>query len=151
MTFDGFIQFLHANPNSLIVFAFLMFLTGVIFKYKNDFVHLDDAEVEKIAWDLQCILDKYTTDNIFHLKYTPYMKLDDRFSMRVEKCKYIFLIEYLFRKKYSFNLIYQDNPNMGKTKLIAKYDDLEKLAMDYIKLKKEYKVKDKLKNIESDF
>ena len=82
--------------------------------------------------------------------YTPYIMIGDKFTIKIKKRAFTFLIEYLFRKRNLYILI-NNKKNRGKGEVIGKFLDLKELVDKYLIYKKKVIVEEKMKALQDDF
>ena len=119
-----------------------------ILRIKTKLSEISDQETIKLREDLQRILGECLTVDVLY--YPDYLTIDDRFRVKILKDQHPFLVQYIFRKGYKFELRYYKS-NRFKGKLLKTYNNLNDLAIGYIKFKKEMFVKEKLQEIQEDF
>ena len=136
------------NLSSFLIAMVITFLMFYMLRMKTKLGEVSDQETIKLREDLQQILGECLTVNILY--YPPYLTIDKRFRVKILKVQYPFLFQYIFRKGYRFELKYY-KPNRGKGKLLKTYTNLNELAIDYMKFRKEMIVKEKLQEIQKDF
>jgi hypothetical protein len=138
--------------NSVIIAFSAAILCCVILRFKVSCQTLTDKETNKIAEELKFILCEHSenTDNVETLMYTPYIMIGDKFTIKIKKRAFAFLIEYLFRKRNLYILI-NNKKNRGKGEVIGKFLDLKELVDKYLIYKKKVIVEEKMKALQDDF
>lgn len=136
------------NPSSFLIFLVISFLMFFILRMKTKLGEVSDQETIKFREDLQRIFGESLT--VYILYYPPYLTIDRNFRVKILKEHYPFLIQYIFRKRYKFELRYFTR-NISKDKLLKTYNNLNDLAIGYMKYRKEMIVKEKLQEIKEDF
>ena len=120
-----------------------------ITKMKHTLSQLEPKEIEKISNEFDYELAKYTSDKIQRGYFSPYLYINDNYDIKIFNQEYSFLISYFVCKKYEFKLLHKVQNSTRE--IVGTYNDIESLVLDYIKYKKEYNVKEKLRNLENDF
>ena len=110
-----------------------------------------DADGKKIQEQLRELLEKYgNNDFVCFAGSIPWVMIGQQFVVRIEPLGYAFLTEYLFRPRFKYALGFHYK-NRGKGQKIGVYTDLEKLVHDYVQVKKDFQVKEKLQKMDEDF
>lgn len=126
-------------------------LSMFILRMKTKMIEVKDADGKKIQEQLRELLEKYgNNDFVCFAGFTPWITIGQQFVVRIEPQWYAFLTEYLFRPRFKYALVYYYR-NRGKGQKIGVYTDLEKLVNDYVKVKKDFQVKEKLQKMDEDF
>lgn len=134
---------------SFIVFFVMTTLMIFITKMKHTLSQLEPEEIEKISNEIDKELAKYTSDRMQHGYFSPYLYINDNYDIKICKQEYSFLISYFVCKKYKFVLLHKVHNSTRE--IVGTYNDIKSLVLDYIKYKKEFNVKEKLRNLENDF
>ena len=152
MTFEEFwLQLGKEWPTPMLYVALLLGLSMVLLRMKTKMTEFKDADGKKIQEQLREVLQKYgNNDFVCFAGFTPWITIGQQFVVRIEPQGYTFLTEYLFRPRFKYALLYQYK-NRGKPQKIGNYTDLEKMVNDYIKVKKDFQVKEKLQKMGEDF
>jgi hypothetical protein len=140
------------NPSSVLIATVITFLMFYILRMKTKLSEISEKETIKLREDLQRILGECLTVDVLY--YPSYLTIDDRFRVKILKDQYPFLVQYIFRKGYKFELRYYKpnrKPASLKGKLLKTYNNLNDLAIGYMKFRKEMFVKEKLQEIQEDF
>ena len=112
-------------------------------------IEVKDADGKKIQEQLRELLEKYgNNDFVCFAGFTPWITIGKQFVVRIETQGYAFLTEYWFRPRFKYVLVYHHSRGQQK---IGVYTDLEKLVNDYIIVKKDFQVKEKLQKMDEDF
>lgn len=138
---------------SPVIFAFLSaVLCLAILRFKVSCQTLKDEETKKIAEELKFILCEHSenTFNVEALMYTPYIMIGDKFTVKIKKRAFTFLIEYLFRKRNLY-ILYNNKKNRGKGEVIGKFLDLNELVDKYLIYKKKVILEEKMNALQNDF
>lgn len=138
--------------NSVIIPFSAVILWFIILRFKVSCQTLKDEETNKITEELKFILCEHSenTDKVEALMYTPYVIIGDNFIVKIKKRAFTFLIEYLFRKRNLYILIYTKK-NRGKGEVIGKFLDLKELVDKYLIYKKKVILEEKMKALQDDF
>lgn len=153
MTFEGFMLELGKEwPTTLLVFAIFLGFTVFRLRMKTKMTEFKDADGKKIQEQLRELLAKYGNNDFVYLEGLTYpvITIGEQFVVRIEPQEYELLTEYLFRHRFKYALVYYYR-NRGKGQKIGVYTDLEKLAHDYVKVKKDFQEKEKLQKVQEDF
>lgn len=154
MTFEEFILELGKEwPTTLLVFAIFLGFTVFRLRMKTKMTEFKDADGKKIQEQLRELLAKYGNNDFVCLaSFTPWVTIGKQlqFVVRIEPQGYAFLTEYMFRPRFKYALVY-NYKNRVKGQIIGIYTDLEKLAHDYVKVKKDFQEKEKLHKVQEDF
>lgn len=138
-------------PSPMLAFALLLGLSMFLLRTKTKMTEFKDADGKKIQEQLRELLEKYgSNDFVCFAGFIPNITIGQQFLVRIEPQGYTFLTEYLFRPRFKYALLYQYR-NRGKPQKIGNYTDLEKMVNDYIKVKKDFQVKEKLQKMGEDF
>jgi len=150
MTFDGFMLELGKEwPTPLLCFVLLIGLSMFLLRMKTKMTEFKDADGKKIQEQLRELLEKYgNNDFVCFDGFTPWVTIGQQYVIRIEPQGYAFLTEYLFRPRFKYVLVYHHSRGQQK---IGVYTDLEKLVHDYVKVKKDFQVKEKLQKMDEDF
>ena len=144
-----FTYILNEFPVSFIVFFVMTALMIFITKMKHTLSQLEPYEIKNISNKIDEELAKYTSDKIQHGYFSQYLYINDNYDIKICKQEYSFLISYFVCKKYEFKLLHKVQNSTRE--IVGTYNDIESLVLDYIKYKKEFNVKEKLRNLENDF
>lgn len=152
MTFEEFMLEIGKEwPTPLLCFALLIGLSMFLLRMKTKMVDFKDADGKKIQEQLRELLVKYGNNDVVCFDgFTPWITIGKQYVVRIEPQGYAFLTEYLFRPRFKYALVYQYR-NRGKGQTICVYTNLEKLVHDYVKVKKDFQVKEKLHKMDEDF
>ena len=152
MTFEEFIlDIVKEIPTPLLAVVVLLGLSLFLLRMKTKRTEFNDADGKKIQEQLRELLEKYgNNDFVCFAGFTPWITIGQQFVVRVEPQGYAFLTEYLFRPRFKYVLVYHYK-NRGQGQKIGVYTDLEKLVNDYVKVKKDFQVKEKLQKMDEDF
>lgn len=153
MTFEEFILELEKEwPTTLLVFAIFLGFTVFRLRMKTKMSEMLDADGKKIQEQLKELLKKYGNNDFVYLEGLTYpvITIGEQFVVRIEPQEYELLTEYLFRPRFKYALVY-NYKNRVKGQIIGIYTDLEKLAHDYVKVKKDFQEKEKLQKVQEDF
>ena len=138
-------------PMSILLALLLIVICSFLLRMKTKMADFKDADGKKIQEQLIELLKKYgNNDLVCFAGFTPWITIGQQFLVRVEPQGYSFLTEYLFRPRFKYVLGYLYR-NRGKAQKIGVYTDLEKLVHDYVKVKKDFQVKEKLHKMNEDF
>lgn len=152
MTFEEFILDIGKEfPTPLLAFVVLIGLSMFLLRMKTKKTEFKDADGKKVQEQLRELLEKYgNNDFVCFAGFTPWITIGQQFVVRVEPQGYAFLTEYLFRPRFKYVLVYHYK-NRGQGQKIGVYTDLEKLVNDYVIVKKDFQVKEKLQKMDEDF
>ena len=153
MTFEEFMLELGKGLQTLLLF-FILFIRICMFllrRMKTKMTEFKDADGKKIQEQLRELLEKYgNNDFVCFAGFTPWITIGQQFVVMIEPQWYAFLTEYWFRPRFKYALVYYYR-NRGKGQKIGVYTNLEKLVNDYVKVKKDFQVKEKLQKMDEDF
>ena len=152
MTFEEFMLELGKEFPMPILFALLLIvICTFLLRMKTKMADFKDADGKKIQEQLIELLKKYgNNDLVCFAVFTNWVSIGQQFLVRVEPQGYSFLTEYLFRPRFKYVLVYHYR-NRGQGQKIGVYTDLEKMVHDYVKVKKDFQVKEKLHKMNEDF
>ena len=152
MTFEEFMLELGKEfPTPLLAFVLFIGLSMFLLRMKTKMADFKDVDGKKIQEQLIELLKKYgNNDLVCFAVFTNWVSIGQQFLVRVEPQGYAFLTEYLFRPRFKYVLVYHYR-NRGQGQKIGIYTDLEKLVHDYVKVKKDFQVKEKLHKMDEDF
>ena len=152
MTFEEFmLELVKEFPTPLLAFVLLIGLSIFLLRMKTKMTEVKDADGKKIQEQLRELLEKYgNNDFVCFAGSIPWVMIGQQFVVRIEPHGYAFLTEYLFRPRFKYVLGFHYK-NRGKGQKIGVYTDLEKLVHDYVKVKKDFQVKEKLQKMDEDF
>jgi hypothetical protein len=150
MTFEEFMLELGKEwPTPLLFFVLFIGFCMFLLRMKTKMTEVKDADGKKIQEQLIELLKKYgNNDLVCFAGLTPWITIGQQFVVRFEPQGYAFLTEYWFRPRFKYVLVYHHSRGQQK---IGIYTDLEKLVHDYVKVKKDFQVKEKLHKMEEDF
>lgn len=150
MTFEEFMLELGKEwPPPLLVVALLIGLSMFLLRMKTKMNEFKDDDGKKIQEQLSELLVKYgNNDFVCFPGLTPWIMIGKQYVVRIEPQGYTFLTEYWFRPRFKYALVYHHSRGQQK---IGVYTDLEKLVNDYVKVKKDFQVKEKLQKMDEDF
>lgn len=150
MTFEVFMLELGKEwPTPLLAFALLIGLRMFLLRMKTKMTEFKDYDGKKIQEQLRELLEKYgNNDFVCFDGFTHWVMIGQQFAVRIEPQGYTFLTEYWFRPRFKYALVYHHSRGQQK---IGVYTDLEKLVNDYVKVKKDFQVKEKLQKMDEDF
>lgn len=150
MTFEEFMLELGKEfPTPLLAVVVLIGLSMFLLRMKTKKTEFKDDDGKKIQQQLSELLVKYgNNDFVSFTGFTPWITIGKQYVVRVEPQGYAFLTEYLFRPRFKYVLVYHHSRGQQK---IGVYTNLEKLVNDYIIVKKDFQVKEKLHKIDQDF
>ena len=152
MTFEEFMLELGKEwPTPLLAVILLIGLSMFLMRMKTRMTELKDADGKKIQDQLRELLEKYgNNDFVCFGVFTNWVTIGQQYLVRIEPQGYAFLTEYLFRPRFKYVLVYHYK-NRGKGQKLGVYTDLEKLVHDYVQVKKDFQVNEKLQKMNEDF
>lgn len=96
-----------------------------------------DADGKKIQEQLRELLEKYgNNDFVCFAGFAPWITIGQQFVVMIYPQGYALVYNY---------------KNRGQEQIIGVYTDLEKLVHDYVQVKKDFQVKEKLQKMDEDF